>query len=401
LAIAQEKPDKWGKFCTITLVIWIRLSLNTPNKIIGIIREDRGAVVEETSSEQAEAADGDSGRANTDVVVVGAGPAGIFAVFELGILNLSCHVIDILDRPGGQCAELYPEKPIYDIPGFPEVTGNELSDRLIKQAEPFGATYHFQQLANSVERLDNGRYVVTTDIGTEIECGAIIIAAGGGSFTAKRPPVPGIEAYEDTSVFYLVRQMEKFRDKRLVIAGGGDSALDWTIHLAPIAKSLILVHRRAGFRAAPDSISKMEELVDAGKVQLHIAQMKELHGENGQLDAITFTHKEDGDYRYECDMLLPFFGLTMKMGPVANFGILFDEDEKIPVDTEFFGTNLPGVFAVGDIATYPGKLKLILSSFHEVALAARGCFKTIYPDVELKLGYTTSNKALQKKIGVA
>jgi thioredoxin reductase (NADPH) len=361
-------------------------------------------VVEEASSEPAQSAEDniqEGGRASTDVVIVGAGPAGIFAVFELGILNLSCHVIDILDRPGGQCAELYPEKPIYDIPGFPEVTGNELSDRLIKQAESFDATYHFQQLANSLERLDNGRYVVTTDIGTEIECGAIIVAAGGGSFTPKRPPVPGIEAYEDTSVFYLVRQMEKFRDKRLVIAGGGDSALDWTIHLAPIAKSLILVHRRAGFRAAPDSISKMEELVDAGKVQLHIAQMKELHGDNGQLEAITMTHKEDGDYRYECDMLLPFFGLTMKMGPVANFGITFDEDDKIPVDTEFFGTNLPGVFAVGDIATYPGKLKLILSSFHEVALAARGCFKTIYPDVELKLGYTTSNKALQKKIGVA
>jgi len=357
--------------------------------------------MEQTQNQPNESADQGDGPFDTDVVVIGAGPAGIFAVFELGILNLKCHVIDILDRPGGQCAELYPEKPIYDIPGFPEVTGNELADRLIAQASPFNPAYHFNELAVSLERLPSGRFKVTTDADTVIEAGAIIVAAGGGSFTPKRPPVPGIEDYEGTSVFYAVRKMEQFRDKRIVVAGGGDSALDWTIHLAPVAKSLVLVHRRAGFRAAPDSITKMEELVDSGDVELHVAQMKELHGEGGQLEGITFTHKEDGDYRYDCDMLLPFFGLTMKLGPVAEFGLTFNEDDKIPVDTEFFSTNLEGVFAIGDIVAYPGKLKLILSSFHEAALAARGCFKTIHPDVELKLGYTTSNKALQKKIGVA
>ncbi len=341
------------------------------------------------------------GHYETDVIIIGGGPAGIFAVFELGILGLSAHVVDVLDRPGGQCAELYPEKPIYDIPGFPAVTGQELTDNLLEQAEPFGAVHHFNQLATSLERLPNGRFRLTTDADTVIEGGAVMIAAGGGSFTPKRPPVPGIEGYEGTSVFYAVRKMEQFRDRRLIIAGGGDSALDWTIHLAPIAKSLTLVHRRAGFRAAPDSIEKMEALVDEGKVQLHIAQMKELKGENGQLSAVSFTTKEDGDYDLECDMLLPFFGLTMKLGPVANFGFKFDEEDKIPVDTEFFETDKPGIFAIGDIVTYPGKLKLILSAFHEAALAARGCFKTIHPDVELKLGYTTSNKSLQKKIGVS
>ncbi|TNE37472.1 MAG: NAD(P)/FAD-dependent oxidoreductase [Alphaproteobacteria bacterium] len=348
-----------------------------------------------------EGVDGQNGRAQTDVVVIGAGPAGLFSVFQLGILNLKAHVIDILDRPGGQCAELYPEKPIYDIPGFPEVTGQELTDRLLKQAEPFEPVFHLQELVSHLDHLESGRYLIKTDMGTEIECGAIIVAAGGGSFTPKRPPIPHIEDYEDQSVHYAVRRMEMFRDKRLVVAGGGDSALDWTIHLAPIARSLTLVHRRPGFRAAPDSISKMEELVEAGDIEFHVANIKGLEGEHGRLDAVLLNNEERGDYKIDCDMLLPFYGLTMKMGPVASFGFTFDDDEKIPVDTEFFATDRPGIFAVGDIATYPGKLKLILSAFHEVALAARGCFKTIHPDVELKLGYTTSNKALQKKIGVA
>ncbi len=336
----------------------------------------------------------------TDVVVVGAGPAGIFSVFELGLLNLKCHVVDILDRPGGQCAELYPEKPIYDIPGFPEVTGQQLTDNLLKQAEPFDAKFHLNELVTGLDRLDGGGFRVTTDAGTQIAAKAVILSTGGGCFSPKKPKVPGIENFEDSSVFYAVRKMERFRGKNLVIAGGGDSALDWTIHLAPLAEKLVLVHRRAGFRAAPDSISRMEELVDSGEIEFHVAEMRELKGNDGQLQSIVLESKDNGSYEVPCDVLLPFFGLTLKLGPLAEFGIDLTEDDKIPVDTEFFETSEPGVFAIGDNATYPGKLKLILSGFHEAALAARGCFKTIHPDVELKLGYTTSNKALQKQVGV-
>lgn len=341
------------------------------------------------------------GSHETDVVIIGAGPSAIFAVFELGLLGLKAHLIDILDKPGGQCAELYPEKPIYDIPGFPQVTGYELTDNLLKQAEPFEPVYHFNQLATSFDRLADGRFKITTDAETEVTAKVVLIAAGGGSFTAKKPPLKNLEPYEEAkSIYYAVRKMETFRDKRLIVAGGGDSALDWAIHLAPIAKSLTLVHRRDGFRAAPDSVAKMEELVDAGQIEFHVAQMKELNGDNGVLTSVSVESKVNGPYDIECDMLLPFFGFTMKLGPVAGFGIEFNEDDKIEVDTEFFQTHEKGVFCIGDIANYPGKLKLILSSFHEGALFARGAFKHINPDVELKLGYTTSNKALQKTIGV-
>ncbi len=341
------------------------------------------------------------GKHETDVVIIGAGPSAIFAVFELGLLGLNAHLIDVLDKPGGQCAELYPEKPIYDIPGFPQVTGYDLTDNLIKQAEPFDPVYHFNQLATAFDRLPDGRFKITTDVDTEVTAKVVLIAAGGGSFTAKKPPLKGLEPFEEAnSIYYAVRKMETFRDKRLVIAGGGDSALDWTIHLAPIAKSLTLVHRREGFRAAPDSVAKLEELVEAGSVEFHVAQMKQLNGEDGKLTSLSVESKENGAYDIECDILLPFFGFTMKLGPVAEFGIEFNEDDKIEVDTEFFQTREKGVFSIGDIAHYPGKLKLILCSFHEGALFARGAFKHINPDVELKLGYTTANKSLQKKIGV-
>lgn len=336
----------------------------------------------------------------TDVVIIGAGPSAIFAVFELGLLGLKAHLVDVLDKPGGQCAELYPEKPIYDIPGFPEVTGYELTDNLLKQAAPFEPVYHFNQLATVFDRLPDGRFKITTDVDTQITASVVLIAAGGGSFTPKKPPLPDLEPYEAAnSIYYAVRKMETFRDKRLIVAGGGDSALDWTIHLAPIAKSLTLVHRRDGFRAAPDSVAKMEELIDSGDIEFHVAQMKHLNGDDGKITSVTVDSKVNGTYDIECDMLLPFFGFTMKLGPVANFGIEFNEDDKIEVDTEFFQTKERGVFCIGDIANYPGKLKLILSSFHEGALFARGAFRHINPDVELKLGYTTSNKALQKKIG--
>jgi thioredoxin reductase (NADPH) len=339
------------------------------------------------------------GQHKTDVVIIGAGPIALFSVFELGLLDLKTHLIDILDRAGGQCAELYPEKPIYDIPGLVEVTGQGLTDRLMDQIKPFGPTFHFSQMAEGLEKTADG-WRVTTDAGTQIDARVVVIAAGGGSFTPKKPPIPGIEAYENGSVFYAVRKMDRFRDKVVVIAGGGDSALDWTLNLQPIAKKLLLVHHRDGFRAAPDSVNKMRALVEAGKMEFHIANIKGLVGTGDRLEGIQLNSKEKGDYRIDAEMLLPFFGLTMKLGPVANFGIGLHEN-LIPVDTEKFESNVPGIFAIGDINTYPGKLKLILSGFHEGALMAQQAFRYCRPDEKLRFQYTTSSTSLQKKLGVA
>lgn len=335
----------------------------------------------------------------TDVIIIGAGPVGLFAVFELGLLDMKCHLVDILDRPGGQCAELYPEKPIYDIPAFPVISGQELTDNLMAQIEPFNPTFHFSQMAEKIEKLDNGNWKLTTDLGEELEAPVLVIAAGGGSFTPKKPPIPGIEEYEDTSVFYAVRQMNKFKDKKILIAGGGDSALDWTLNLHPLAKSIDLLHRREEFRAAPDSVNKMSELVAEDKMGLHVGNITELHGTNGQLEAVTINSKLKGEYQLECDTLLPFFGLTMKLGPVANWGLNLHEN-LIPVDTEKFQTSEPGIFAIGDINYYPGKLKLILSGFHEAALMAQEAFRICFPDKKLRFQYTTSSTSLQKKLGV-
>ena len=335
----------------------------------------------------------------TDVIVIGAGPCGLFCAFELGLLDMKCHFVDILDRPGGQCAELYPEKPIYDIPAYPVITGQELTDRLMEQIEPFNPTFHFQQMAEALEKTPDGKWRMTTDIGTVIEATCVVIAAGGGSFMPKKPPIPGIEEYEGTSVFYSVREIKKFADKRLVIVGGGDSALDWTLNLEPLAKSLALVHRRDQFRAAPDSVGKMRALVDDDKMNFEMGQSKELVGENGQLEAVIVEDKEKNRTTIECDCLLPFFGLTMKLGPIANFGLNLHEN-LIPVDTEKFETSTEGIFAVGDINTYPGKLKLILSGFHEAALMSRQAFRYVHPDARLKFEYTTSSSSLQKKLDV-
>lgn len=336
----------------------------------------------------------------TDVVIIGAGPCGLFAVFELGLLDMKCHLIDILDRPGGQCAELYPEKPIYDIPAWPVISGQALTDRLMEQIAPLKPVFHFQQMAESLEKLKNGDWRLTTDIGTVFEAKVIVIAAGGGSFVPKKPPIPGIEAFEGASVFYAVRKMEQFRGKDLVIVGGGDSALDWTLNLQPLAKSLTLVHRRDDFRAAPDSVSKMRALVSEGKMKFIAGQVKALNGENGALQSIIIEGGNNEPQTIPCDTLLPFFGLTMKLGPIANFGLNLHEN-LIPVDTEKFETSTPGIFAVGDINTYPGKLKLILSGFHEAALMSRQAFRYIYPEAKLKFEYTTSSSSLQKKLDVA
>lgn len=334
----------------------------------------------------------------TDVAIVGAGPVGLFAVFELGLLNLSCHLVDILDRAGGQCAELYPEKPIYDIPAIPVCTGQELTDRLMEQIKPFKPQFHFSQMVESLQKTDDGYWLLRTDAGNAIKAKVVVIAAGGGSFVPKRPPIAGIEQYEGGSVYYAVRKRDLFAGKKLVIAGGGDSALDWALNLQPIAAHIILIHRRDEFRAAPDSVSKMRELVAAGKMDLLIGQVSGLEGDGAQLTALN-VKRDTGDIRIECDALLPFFGLTMKLGPVANFGLQLHEN-LIPVDTEKFETSEAGIFAIGDINHYPGKLKLILSGFHEAALMAQQAFRYCRPDEKLRFQYTTSSTDLQKKLGV-
>jgi thioredoxin reductase (NADPH) len=336
----------------------------------------------------------------TDVAIIGAGPIGLFAVFELGLLDLKTHLVDILDRPGGQLTELYPEKPIYDIPGLPIVNGQELADRLMQQIKPFGATFHLSQMANSLARLPDGRWKLTTDGETEIVAPVVVIAAGGGSFVPKRPPIAGIEAYEGKSVHYAVRKMEAFRGKNILIAGGGDSALDWTINLAPIAAKLTLVHHRDGFRAAQHSVNQMRELAAHGKINFEIASVKALRGENGALTGVTLSGADKKEWQHDCDTFIPFFGLTMKLGPIADFGLNLHEN-LIPVDTEKFESSTKGIFAIGDINTYPGKLKLILSGFHEAALMAQEAFHICKPNEKLRFQYTTSSSNLQKKLGVA
>ncbi len=341
----------------------------------------------------------DTGVTEIDAVVIGAGPIGLFAVFELGLVDIKTLVIDILDRPGGQCAELYPEKPIYDIPALPTVTGQELTDRLLEQIKPFGAEFVFGERVDELQRGEDGRFHLTTDAGRRIVAKVVVIAAGGGSFTPKRPPLEGIEAYEGKSVHYSVRRMETFRGKDVLIVGGGDSALDWTLNLAPIANSLTLLHRRDEFRGAPHSVEKMRALVAEGKVRLVIGQVTKLHGETGNLEAVTVKTTDGTEERVTANAMLPFFGLTMKLGPVAHWGLNLNEN-LILVDTEKFETSEKGIFAVGDINWYPGKLKLILSGFHEVALMAQQAHKYVHPDKKLMFQYTTSSSSLQKKLGV-
>ena len=339
----------------------------------------------------------------TDALIVGAGPVGLFAVFELGLLDIKTHIIDILPKIGGQCAELYPEKPIYDIPGFPSVTGQVLIDNLMKQIEPFGPEFHLSEMVSSVESIgtDNAPlFRVVTDAGTQFETKTLIVAAGGGSFQPKKPPIPEIEAYEAKSVFYAVRRMEDLRDRDVLIVGGGDSALDWTLNLQKVARRVTLMHRRDEFRAAPHSVEQMRALVEDGKMDLRIGQVTALIGEEGMLSAATCRDNDGQTFDLKCNAMLPFFGLTMKLGPIAHWGLALEEN-LISVDTEKFETSTPGIFAIGDINTYPGKLKLILSGFHEGALAAQKVFRYVHPDKRLTFQYTTSSSSLQKKLGVA
>lgn len=336
----------------------------------------------------------------TDVLIIGAGPCGLFAVFELGLLDIKAHLVDILDKPGGQCAELYPEKPIYDIPGIPYVTGDGLTKALLEQIKPFGPQFHFGEMVETIERTGDPAFRVTTDAGKVFECKVVLVAAGGGSFQPKRPPIPGIEAYEAKSVHYAVRQMEQFRGKKLLVAGGGDSALDWTLNLAPIAGHLTLLHRRQEFRAAPDSVNKMMALVEQKKIDFVLGQVSGLEGADGQVTKAVVKQNDGTTVGIACDAILPFFGLTMKLGPVANWGLKLSGD-LVEVETASFESSEQGIFAIGDINTYPGKLKLILCGFHEGALAAQKIHRYVYPDKKLTFQYTTSSTSLQKKLGVA
>jgi thioredoxin reductase (NADPH) len=343
------------------------------------------------------------GPIETDAVIVGAGPVGLFQVFELGLLEVKAHVIDSLAYPGGQCIELYPDKPIYDIPAVPVCTGKELTDSLLKQIEPFGATFHFGQEVTTVEKQTDGRFFVETSKGTKFLTKTIFIAAGVGAFQPRTLKVDGIEAYQDTQLHYRVRNPEQFKDKNLVIVGGGDSALDWALNFAQEgpnkAESVILLHRRDGFKAAPASVAKMKAMCDAHEMQFTVGQITSIEESGGKLTGVKVTGGDGVTRLMPLDMLLVFFGLSPKLGPIAQWSLEI-ERKQVKVDTEKFSTNVPGIFAVGDINTYPGKKKLILSGFHECALAAFGSMPFIFPDKKVHLQYTTTSPKLHKVLGV-
>jgi thioredoxin reductase (NADPH) len=340
------------------------------------------------------------GAHKTDVIIIGGGPVGLFAVFELGLLGLSAHVLDILDRAGGQCAELYPEKTILDIPSRLKITGQELVNDLMAQIEPFHPTFHFQQMAEKLEKLESGHWRLVTDMGTTIEAPVVLIAGGGGSFMPKKPKLERLEEFEGKSLFYAVRKMEQFRGKSVLIAGGGDSALDWTVNLNPIVSGMSLVHRRNEFRGMQATVDQMYALVSSGKVNLAIGDLVKLNGANGQLCSVTLKSTEKGEFDVACDTMLAFYGLTMKLGPIADWGLNL-ESNRVPVSTETFETSTPGIFCIGDMCHYPGKLKLILSGFHESALMAHACFHYARPNKKLRFEHTTSSSAIQAKLGVS
>lgn len=325
----------------------------------------------------------------TDIIIIGAGPVGLFAVFEAGLLKMRCHLIDILPQPGGQLAEIYPKKPIYDIPGYPSVLAGDLVQNLLKQIAPFRPGFTLGERAEMLERQADGRWRVVTDRGTVHVAPVVFIAGGLGSFEPRKPPIGNIGDYENgRGVAYYVRNPEDYRGQRVVIAGGGDSALDWTIYLADEAKSLTLVHRRSEFRGAPDSVEKVHHLAQQGRIRLITnAQVVGLSG-NGHLERVTIQHDTEGAFEVDTDYFLPLFGLTPKLGPIGEWGLEL-QDGAIAVNTYDYSTNLPGVFAIGDINTYPGKLKLILCGFHEATLACQSAFKVANPGKKLSFKYTT------------
>ncbi|HEY6980619.1 NAD(P)/FAD-dependent oxidoreductase [Reyranella sp.] len=327
----------------------------------------------------------------TDVVIVGAGPVGLFAVFECGMVRLKCHVVDVLDDVGGQCTALYPEKPIYDIPAFPRVEAAELIVRLRAQAAQFHPVYHLGQQVQALEAATGGFWRLTTSKGTVLQAKAVIVAAGVGAFGPNRPPLDGIKAFEGKSVFYYVTQRETFRGKRVVIAGGGDTAVDWALSLAEIAGRVSVIHRRDKFRAAPESAAKLKALGKAGKIDLVVPyQLHSLDGADGRLTAVTVATLDGIEKKIPADVLLPFFGLSMSLGPIADWGVALERNQ-IAVDPATAATSKSGIFAIGDVVTYPGKLKLILTGFAESAIAARSAYALIHPEQPLHFEYSTTS----------
>ncbi len=326
----------------------------------------------------------------TDLCIIGAGPVGLFAVFEAGLLKMRCHLIDALPQVGGQLSEIYPQKPIYDIPGYPEVKAQELVDNLMDQAKPFKPTFTLGERVDHLDKQDDGSFIVTTNEKTKVHCQVIIIAGGLGCFEPRKPALANLENFEGKGITYMVKDPEKFRDKRVVLAGGGDSALDWTIFLADVAKKVTLVHRNETFRGAPDSASKVFDLANEGKIDLILSSnLKEISG-NGHLDKIVLQDKKKEITEIDTDYLIPLFGLSPKLGPIADWGLSIDKN-AIEVDTRDYSTGVERIYAIGDINTYPGKLKLILCGFHEAAIMMHSAFKYVYPDQKLSFKYTTVN----------
>ena len=324
----------------------------------------------------------------TDILIIGAGPVGLFTVFEAGLLKMKCHLVDALPEVGGQLSEIYPKKPIYDIPGYPSVLAGDLVKNLMKQIEPFHPTFTLGERAQSIEKLENGKFCLTTSRGTQITAPVITIAGGLGCFEPRKPPIQNISRFEDKGVEYIVRDPELYRNKKVVIAGGGDSALDWSIFLADVASELTLIHRRNEFRGALDSVEKVMHLRDAGRIKIITqSEVVGLNG-NGVLKEVVIKHDTEGMINHSTDHFVPLFGLSPKLGPLGDWGLNIDKN-AIEVNTLDYSTNIPGVFAVGDINTYPGKLKLILCGFHEGTLAVQSAFKIAYPDRKLSFKYTT------------
>jgi len=324
----------------------------------------------------------------TDILIVGAGPCGLFTVFEAGLLKLKCHLVDALPQVGGQLSEIYPKKPIYDIPGCPSILAGDLVDNLMQQIEPFHPTFTLGERAEKIEKVDDNMFVMTTNKGTQIKAPVIAIAGGLGSFEPRKPPIEGLQNYEENGVDYMVRDPEKYRDKKILIAGGGDSALDWTIELADVAKEVTLIHRRNSFRGALDSVEKVMKLAQEGKVNL-ITEAQAIGVDGGDnLSEVIIKSKADGESSIAVDYFIPLFGLTPKLGPIAHWGLGIHRS-AVEVNTLDYSTDVPGIYAIGDINTYEGKLKLILCGFHEATLMVQSAFKRIYPDQKLSFKYTT------------
>ena len=334
-------------------------------------------------------------RHETDVVIIGAGPCGLFQVFELGLLDMKAHLIDNLDKIGGQCAELYPDKNLYDIPSRPAITGQELTDDLITQAEPFSPTYHLNQLTSKIDVQEN-HIEITTNLDTVIKCKSLVIAAGSGCFVPRKIPTPGLEEFENKNIFYSVKKRSDFEGKKILIAGGGDSALDYVMGFHQIASDITLIHRRKEFKAVQDSVNKVMDLVNKKEINFNMGTIKKMTDNGkGQVDIML----DDEKVIENVDAIFPFFGLKIELGPIAEWGLNL-ENNLIAVNTENFETSVPRIFAVGDICTYPGKLKLILSGFHEAALAAKKMFEYCHDDKKYVFRYTTSSKDIQEKLGV-